>query len=136
MGPMGWVLEWIASIALGTVLSAWVLGELYLGESHEELMPVCVIICVQRLTLASTGIDVAKYLDGSVEGEVRERAPLEEFSMPEGGVAQEGMEDGLWDDFDCEDFASDEEAEFVDAMLFAHAGEEEDEGAAPSMGYS
>ena len=37
LGPVGWALEWGASIALGAVISTWVAGELYLGPSHEVM---------------------------------------------------------------------------------------------------
>ena len=62
MGPIGWAVEWGASLALGTVITAWVCGEVYLGPSHEEMTPAIVLICMQRLTLASEGIDISEYM--------------------------------------------------------------------------
>ena len=62
LGPVGWAIEWGASLALGAVITAWICGEVYLGPSHEEMTPAIVLICMQRLTLAADGTDISEFM--------------------------------------------------------------------------
>jgi hypothetical protein len=62
-GPVGWALEWGASLALGAVITAWICGEVYLGPSHDVMTPAVVMICMQRLTLAGEGLDIVDFME-------------------------------------------------------------------------
>lgn len=70
LGPLGWVVEWGLSLALGVVLAGWLGAHLLYGPSHEAMTPAVVLITFQRLLLGSRGIDIAQFYDAKAENEV------------------------------------------------------------------